>query len=142
MAKKYAEKFKDPRWQKKRLEVLERDEWMCQQCFETTETLHIHHKAYEKGKYPWEYDNKYMITLCESCHEDETNTAKDIFDNLVKNIKINFLSQDAINISLGFYDIKMVHSPATVAAALCFFLSDEKRMSYIVEEFLKDCHGE
>ena len=43
---KYYEKFKDPRWQKKRLEVLQRDEFMCQICLDTSSTLHIHHRRY------------------------------------------------------------------------------------------------
>ena len=28
----YSEKLKDPRWQKKRLEILERDNFRCQYC--------------------------------------------------------------------------------------------------------------
>lgn len=28
--KTYAEKLKDPRWQKRRLEIFERDDWTCQ----------------------------------------------------------------------------------------------------------------
>jgi len=47
---KYSEKLKDPRWQKKRLKVLERDNWECKQCGEKEETLHIHHLLYDKDK--------------------------------------------------------------------------------------------
>lgn len=32
MSKSYAEKFKDPRWQKKRLKIMERDNWKCCEC--------------------------------------------------------------------------------------------------------------
>ena len=39
---KYTEKFKDPRWQKKRLEILEREKWMCEDCEDKTTQLHIH----------------------------------------------------------------------------------------------------
>lgn len=28
----YKEKLKDPRWQKKRLQIFERDDWCCQKC--------------------------------------------------------------------------------------------------------------
>lgn len=31
----YAEQLKDPRWQKKRLEILNRDEWKCTWCLST-----------------------------------------------------------------------------------------------------------
>lgn len=64
----YKEKLKDPRWQKKRLEILERDNFTCCQCGDKEETLHVHHKGYIKGNEPWEYDNNYLETLCETCH--------------------------------------------------------------------------
>lgn len=65
----YLEKLKDPRWQRKRLEILERDKWRCQSCYDSKSTLHIHHKHYEKGKDPWEYSKEDLITLCGFCHE-------------------------------------------------------------------------
>jgi hypothetical protein len=40
--------------------------------------LNIHHKFYINNKKAWEYDNDALITLCESCHEEEHNT-KEIF---------------------------------------------------------------
>lgn len=70
--KSYSDKLKDPRWQKKRLEIFERDGFSCQHCSDTESTLHVHHMYYEKGKEPWEYDNNALLTLCESCHENET----------------------------------------------------------------------
>jgi hypothetical protein len=67
----YSQKLLDPRWQKKRLEILSRDEFECQICCETTKTLHVHHKIYFKGKEPWEITNEYLTTLCRDCHEEE-----------------------------------------------------------------------
>ena len=67
----YGEKLKDPRWQKQRLRILERDGWACQLCFNTESTLHIHHLYYEVGFEPWEYPAEALVTLCESCHTDE-----------------------------------------------------------------------
>jgi 5-methylcytosine-specific restriction endonuclease McrA len=63
----YAELLKDPRWQRKRLEILNRDEWMCM-CGDTTTTLHVHHRYYVKGRDPWEYPDFCYVTLCETCH--------------------------------------------------------------------------
>lgn len=65
----YSEKLKDPRWQKKRLEILERDKFTCKKCDDTETTLHVHHLKYQKGKNPWEYNKKDLITLCEHCHQ-------------------------------------------------------------------------
>ena len=69
--KYYSEKLKDPRWQKKQLEVMERDGWECTNCGDKEKTLHVHHKKYLKGKDPWDYDNDLLETLCEPCHERE-----------------------------------------------------------------------
>lgn len=33
-------------------------------------TLHIHHKYYIEDKFPWEYDNDALITLCSDCHSE------------------------------------------------------------------------
>jgi phage terminase large subunit GpA-like protein len=64
----YSEKLKDPRWQKKRLEVLNRDNWACTQCDDTETELHIHHTYYKANNDPWEYPLKSLSTLCKHCH--------------------------------------------------------------------------
>jgi hypothetical protein len=66
--KTYAEKLKDPRWQKKRLEIFERDKWTCQACGDTTQTLNVHHRFYKSGLDPWEYNEVDLVTLCDNCH--------------------------------------------------------------------------
>lgn len=71
----YKEQLKDPRWQKKRLEIMERDGWQCQCCFDRDNTLTVHHKKYDNGKMAWEYDNELLITLCEDCHTIIIHTA-------------------------------------------------------------------
>jgi len=58
--------YKNPKWQRKRLEILERDQWKCCACLDAESTLHVHHIAYD-GQ-PWEVDDSLMQTLCESCH--------------------------------------------------------------------------
>lgn len=64
----YSEKLKDPRWQKRRLEILQRDGWRCHLCANDERTLHVHHLFYFPGKEPWEINNGFLITLCEDCH--------------------------------------------------------------------------
>lgn len=68
----YAEKLADPRWQKKRLEILERDGNHCTNCGEPKTSLQVHHLYYEWGVEPWEYPDDAMQTLCEQCHEIAT----------------------------------------------------------------------
>lgn len=71
----YSEKLKDPRWQKKRLEVFERDNWTCKICGCKDKTLHVHHKFYfsDYDTNPWDYDGLLLETLCKDCHEEESN---------------------------------------------------------------------
>ena len=64
----YASKFKDPRWQKLRLEVLNESGWECEDCVKKDKTLNVHHKFYTKGSEPWEYDIFDFKVLCETCH--------------------------------------------------------------------------
>jgi len=66
--KTYAEKLRDPRWQKKRLEVMERDKFSCRMCFSNEKTLHVHHMVYKSKKEPWDYDSVTLVTLCDDCH--------------------------------------------------------------------------
>lgn len=66
MRKTYSEKLQDPRWQKKRLEILERDCWQCVYCQDKESTLHVHHLKY-KGA-PYEADNADLETVCKYCH--------------------------------------------------------------------------
>lgn len=65
----YAEQRRDPRWQKKRLQIMERDGFKCISCDASDKTLHIHHAYYVKGRMPWEYPNFSLSTMCWECHE-------------------------------------------------------------------------
>ena len=59
--KSYQEKLKDPRWQKRRLEIFERDSWKCTICGNDKITLHIHHKEYDGD--PWDAPSQCLETL-------------------------------------------------------------------------------
>jgi hypothetical protein len=65
----YKDLLLDPRWQRKRLEVLNRDDFTCIACGNQKRTLHVHHIEYKKGKKPWEYSIDDLSTLCEVCHK-------------------------------------------------------------------------
>ena len=64
----YADLLKDPRWQKKRLQIFKRDKFTCRGCGSKDNTLHVHHLKYQWGKDPWSYKNDELLTLCENCH--------------------------------------------------------------------------
>jgi len=63
----YSEKLRDPRWQRKRLEIFQRDDFKCLNCGDDKKTLHVHHLAYSKN--PWDCPSNLLETLCQPCHD-------------------------------------------------------------------------
>jgi hypothetical protein len=64
----YHQLLKDGRWQRRRLEIMQRDDFKCRECG-TTNDLNVHHIRYIAGRKPWEYDDGDLITLCGDCHK-------------------------------------------------------------------------
>lgn len=81
--KTYSEKLRDPRWQKKRLEIMQRDEFSCRICHDDKSPLNVHHSYYEKGLEPWEYSDDMLTTLCET-HHAEVEQLKRWFSTVIK----------------------------------------------------------
>ena len=81
----YGQKLKDPRWQKKRLEILNRDNFTCRFCADDKSTLHVHHISYN-GE-PWNADERLLITLCEKCHNFEEEKMKDLSTRFIKSLR-------------------------------------------------------
>jgi hypothetical protein len=79
----YAQKLKNPRWQKIRLKVMERDDWKCRLCFSEGAALAVHHKKYT-GENPWNADWGDLVTLCEDCHTAMHNGTIEVFPPLAK----------------------------------------------------------
>jgi hypothetical protein len=68
MRTQYQETLRDPRWQRKRLKIMERDNWACAICGATDQPLNVHHLEYS-GE-PWEIADSQLITVCEDDHKD------------------------------------------------------------------------
>lgn len=75
---RYADQLRDPRWQRKRLEVLQRHGFKCSECGSVDKTLNVHHAFYERGKKPWEYESRFLRSLCERCHQATEDVLADI----------------------------------------------------------------
>ena len=67
--KSYYELLKHPKWQKKRLEIMDRVGFECENCGTEEDTLNIHHSYYEKGLKPWDYPDESLHCLCDACHK-------------------------------------------------------------------------
>ena len=89
----YSQKLKDPRWQKKRLEILQRDDFTCQNCHDRTSQLHVHHKKYNFGNDIWDYNNELLITFCNECH----NKVSELKKNIKLRIDLDFVFPDYLN---------------------------------------------
>ena len=75
----YEELLQTAAWKRKRAEILQRDRHQCRNCA-SRQGLQVHHRQYHVDrttgmqKAPWEYANKYLVTLCERCHEQGHKT--------------------------------------------------------------------
>ena len=63
----YKKQLKDKRWRELRQEVIEERGGKCEMCGSSS-NLCVHHKAYIKGRYAWEYPKDYLLVLCNGCH--------------------------------------------------------------------------
>ena len=74
----YAKLLKHPKWQKKRLRILERAGWRCEICRSGDRCLHVHHGYYVFGRAPWEYEDSTLYALCDLCHEPAEPLRKEL----------------------------------------------------------------
>lgn len=84
----YKEQLLSPNWQRKRLEIMQRDDFACKCCQDNESTLHVHHKRYVKGRMAWEYPNAELVTLCWSCHSTAHEQGDD-FKELLAQLPID-----------------------------------------------------
>lgn len=132
---KYAEKLRDPRWQKKRLEVFNRDKWSCCLCGDDESTLSVHHKVYENGKEPWDYDNDYLMTLCQPCHEIEYAEMQGAIDIISTQLKLKFSSSDIWRMSLGIANMKLLHASEVVASAYEWAFENPEIQQELIDKY-------
>lgn len=132
----YFEKLRDPRWQKRRLEILERDEWCCMKCYSETKELHVHHLSYEWNQNPWDYDSEQLITLCNECHEYEKVHLKDAKKQLINSIVAKFhFSETLRTLASGFDNMELGYSEDVVCEALCGLISDQDNLCHFTEGY-------
>ena len=84
----YQEKLKDPRWQRRKSEVLNAANWRCQHCCRSDGTLHAHHLFYLRGRQPWEYPDELLVCLCDSCHDEKHKAEDQLFHGLAMRLKM------------------------------------------------------
>jgi hypothetical protein len=113
---KWSSAFRDSRWQKLRLEIMERDGWTCKSCGASGDgvTLNVHHAYYESGKAPWEYPTDTLVTWCEDCHgkihEAQKVLARDLARNDVEDTAVS--STAIMEFLAGVFDSRFGGGPS------------------------------
>ena len=125
----YKEKLTDPRWQKKRLEVFNRDSFTCVSCGAKDKSLHVHHLKYHKD--PWDVSSDYLQTLCFECHDMEHKQSNEISIPNIQNTKPLILESDFV---LNGVHITPGSKPGIYDYNLKWALSEYIRYQNITEE--------
>lgn len=133
----YSENLQNPKWQKMRLKILERDEFSCQKCGDDNETLHVHHKHYLADKKPWEYPQELLITLCKVCHQEETENILKSCQLLLYAIKEKFLSSEINDLACYIHGTELQLPPDVCMAIICYVLKNEKIKKQITDKYFK-----
>ena len=134
----YVEKLKDPRWQKKRLEVFERDEWGCQSCMDSESTLHVHHRYYLPNTEPWDYPLDALLTLCENCHERERQERPEYEKMLLSALKQKFLADDLYRLTNGILKLKVLYASEVTASIIEWALGTPEIFEGLSKSFWED----
>jgi len=79
----YSDRLKDPRWQRKRLQIFDRDNWRCLECTAESKQLQVHHIVY-LNRDPWDYPDYLFQTFCEPCHKER----QELTDKIVNAVKM------------------------------------------------------
>lgn len=130
----YGRLLKNPKWQRKRLEILNRDDFTCKLCGDKETELHIHHIEYSFGANPWEYENDKLITYCKHCHAI-VEDLKGSPEEMAVSVKKRYL-QDR-----GFYALILLATHSSDVHRITFFIYDTEgllRMMHIREDIIFD----
>ena len=139
---KYSDKLKDPRWQKMRLKVLERDDWCCQNCFDSENTLHVHHRYYEQGNDPWDYPLEALVTLCATCHAEESESRPGAERTLLQALrKAGLDATDIEHLAATFEVFEPTHLPGVVIDAICLAIRRRKAQRKLVNDMFEYLHA-
>lgn len=130
MKSEYSNYWKDPRWQKFRLKILEKDGFKCAQCGDGKSELHAHHLYYISKRKPWEYPEESVLTLCENCH---TETHEDPSQFLQWETSFGVFTRAAHGATIGFrifdaYNYSPAESLEEMADAVAWSLRKKKSM--------------
>jgi len=83
----YLEQIRDPRWQRKRLEILNAANFKCENCGSVNNELNVHHSAYLKGQPAWEHPVELLHCLCRPCHKERQQIEDSLKIEMMKRLR-------------------------------------------------------
>lgn len=104
----YLEMLADPRWQKKRLEVLQFRGFKCEQCEDEKSQLHVHHRYYVAGRFPWRYPDFCYQVLCCDCHAAKRSPEADESEFMEWESALNFFGDNLFSLWADIHEIGLV----------------------------------
>jgi cytochrome c553 len=133
----YLKKLRDPRWQKKRLQILSRDGWACQSCGDTETTLNVHHKYYKKNADPWDYLDEPLVTLCEICHEEETTGRQQYDAELITAFRKHFLNGAMETLAMGAAQMRAHTVNEVLASLIAHVMQNEDAQRQALDQYFE-----
>jgi len=138
----YADKLKDPRWQKKRLEILQRDMWTCQYCYDNESMLVVHHTLYIADTEPWDYPDSYLITLCEECHTKEREERPEEEKRLLEIFRLLFSVDDIKGLASCLEEFTLLHAHDVVASVYGWAFSSPSVQRDLIDKYFEHLEKE
>lgn len=139
----YRKKLLDPRWQKKRLKVLERDDWACKSCGAKKRTLHVHHLGYAASGNPWDVEDVDLVTLCDQCHQYESDMMPLVLPEVQRQLKRVFLSDGMTDLLVALSCVPSLsvrkHDPRVddFGSLLIHFCRDPRAAELVRQHFIE-----
>lgn len=127
MAKSYRSQYLDPRWQKKRLEVMQERHFTCEICYAKDQTLNVHHKQYISNKDVWDYENCQLSVICQDCHK-QLHEQPDFINEVISRIpqEPGFRS-DAAFILAGYFGMDVNNLIKSSNDKLAYRIGEQSR---------------
>lgn len=109
----YKDQLLHPNWQRRRLEMLSKHEYTCENCGDKESTLHVHHRRYIKGRMVWEYEDEGLAVLCAACHKNQ-HAHRELLDKILYEAELlegSAAIQQAAGLLGGFFASKLCIGP-------------------------------
>jgi hypothetical protein len=83
----YQEQLRDPRWQRKRLQILNDANFKCEDCGDEKTELNVHHSAYLRGIPAWDHPDELLHCLCRPCHKERQAVEESLKIEMMKRLR-------------------------------------------------------